>query len=160
MRKVRKRGNKVMKTFICVKRAAILLDAIIGISADNEGNVYIARDTTAPQLVEPYDEDELRQYIRNGELDACNIGCGDAAFELPADAETCEQNSNLPALLFVVRDRKGDVKFCDAQFALAGCTADIGKNFAARVGVRGRINYSTFLFNFDLGVGNALENSN
>ena len=74
-----------MKTFICVKRAAILLDAIIGISADNKGNVYIARDTTAPQLVEPYDEDELRQYIRNGELDACNIGCGDAAFELPAD---------------------------------------------------------------------------
>ena len=70
-----------MKTFICVKQAAILLDAIIGISADNEGNVYIARDTTAPQLVEPYDEDELRQYIRDGKFDARDIG----SFESPLE---------------------------------------------------------------------------
>ena len=150
-----------MKTFICVKQAAILLDAIIGISADNKGNVYIARDTTAPQLVEPYDEDELRQYIRDGKFDARDIGSFVAPLEGSACTEVCKQNADFPAFLFIVRDGKGNVKLCNAQF-LCGTIHASGdcENLPARVGVCAGINFSAFLFNFDLGIGNALENSN
>lgn len=84
-----------------------------------------------PFRLEVYDLAELRQHIRHGKFNARNLcgffGSGNAS----ADPHGTEDNTELPSLIFLVADGKGNVELRNAE-SLIACSAR--KDFASTVG--------------------------
>lgn len=138
-----------MNTLICHKWGAFKYSEFGGFSFDSDGDLFVCTKDNPPQLIQPYNEDELRQLIRDGKLDSRDLGRFSGFGLAAARSDVPEQDANLPALLFLVRDGKGNVKLCNAQCLMGnmllrktvgdestahGSSLNCGINFAAFIG--------------------------
>lgn len=150
-----------MNTLICHKWGAFKESEIVEFTFDQKGDLYVCTKDNEFKLIEPYNENELRQSIRDGKLNSCDLGCLDGFGFAAADSDTSKKDSYLPSLLFLVRDSQGNVKLCNAkcliQNLMVGCFA--GSECApAGSGSNCGINFAAFIGNPHLCVGNTFEN--
>ena len=117
-----------METLICHKWGAIKESQILGFVFDDKGKLFACTKENAPQPITPYPEDELRQLIRDGKLDSRDLGRFSGFGLAAARSDVPEQDANLPALLFLVRDNQDNIKLRNAN-SLNGRS-----NFAAFLG--------------------------
>lgn len=74
--------------------------------------------------VHPISAQELRQNIRDGKLDPRDLRGFGGTFLPSPDAKTGENCDNMPALLFLLRDCKGNIKLCNSDGMVASVLGD------------------------------------
>ena len=150
-----------MNTLICHKWGAFKYSEFVDFSFDSDGDLFICTKDNPPQLIQPYNENELGQFIRDGKLNSRDLGCLDSFGSASANSNAPKQDSYLPSLLFLVRDCQGNVKLCNAQCLMGNMLLrkTVGDESTAHgSSLNCGINFAAFIGNPLLGVGNAFEN--
>lgn len=146
-----------METLICHGWGAFKESEFSGFLFNLDGDLYCCAKDNEPQPIYPYDEDELWQSVRDGKLNPCELGRFNSLGLSAADSDVPKQNADLPALLFLVRDSKGNVKLCNAKrfvrSSLDGSVSD-----AARASFDEGVNLAAFIGNPFLCRGDSLKN--
>lgn len=146
-----------LDTLIIHKFGAVKYSSIEAFSISKDG-VFASGKNVSLQRIFPFDEEFLREAIRDGKLNPCDFGTLARLTFAPADTYAPEQNSNLPSLLFLVGDGQGNVKLCDAQFFIHISDRVCGgkDNPACSCGYR-RVNHAVVVGNFNLCGSDAFE---
>ena len=143
-----------METLICHKWGAIKESQILGFVFDDKGQLFACIKEVSPQPIAPYSEDELGQFIRDGKLDPRDLGRF-GGFGLAASrSDVPEQDANLPALLFLVRDGKGNVKLRNAESLVRSLSVG-SVDDAVHAGFDGGVNFAAYIGNPFLRSGDA-----
>ncbi len=143
-----------MNTLICHKWGAIKESQILGFVFDDKGKLFACTKENAPQPITPYPEDELRQLIRDGKLDSRDLGRFSGFGLAAARSDVPEQDANLPALLFLVRDGKGNVKLRNAESLVRSLSVG-SVDDAVHAGFDGGVNFAAYIGNPFLRSGDA-----
>lgn len=143
-----------METLICHKWGAFKYSEFVAFSFDSDGDLFICTKENAPQPITPYPEDELRQLIRDGKLDSRDLGRFSGFGLAAARSDVPEQDANLPALLFLVRDGKGNVKLRNAESLVRSLSVG-SVDDAVHAGFDGGVNFAAYIGNPFLRSGDA-----
>lgn len=126
-----------MKTFVCTKNSVFDFSELLSLNCDDNGIILCASKLRkGVGRILPYDEDELRQFIWDGKLDAGNLGAFISDFSPHAETDPSKGNTDFCTFLFLVRDAKGNIKLCDKDFLAPA------KDAAARLNA----GYAAFVF--------------
>ena len=149
-----------MDTLILHRFGAFKYSSVVSFFFENDGSFFACPQSGNPQRLFPYDLDELRQSVRDGKLDSGHFGALGGTALSATTVNNTEQNSNLPALLFLVADCEGNVELCETAFLSADFVSspDRSIDFTACSDKNIGVNHAAFLGNFNLCVGNAFEN--
>ncbi len=132
---------------ICHKWGAIKESECLGFSFGKDKKLYLCTRENTPQEIEPFEDFQLRQAIRDGKLDSSDL-CSFAPIDTHSDVS--QKNAYFPAVVFLIRDCKGNVKLCDAKLdALSSksTSTDCANFNAVGKGLSFGVNFSAFIGN-------------
>ena len=104
-----------MDTLIIHANGALKYSAFLAFSFGTDGVLYLCTKDNPPQGIVPFDEELLLQFIRDGKLNAGDLGCLGGLTPISSKPQAPEQDSDFPTLLFLIRDCKGNIKLCRAE---------------------------------------------
>ena len=145
--------NKTTMIF-CFKNCSFKESAILGFRCYSNGiRIDISNGDFCEALA--YSVEDLRQAIGDFEFNMCLVrgfGCGGDAAQ---NVKSRDFYANFPALVYVVRDGKGNIKFCDARHL---SSAFVNMKNTCGSYVDAWVNQSPVVCNIFLGVCDANEN--
>lgn len=139
-----------METYICGRGFAIKESAILGFTFCG-GKVFVMTPDKEPQPADPYSPDDLRQLIWDGKLDAGDLGGLGSGAAASSNSNVPKYDAEVPARLFLVYGREGNVKLCRARdFIFITLTGENDAAIRTRVDVW--VNNSATIGNVRLGI--------
>ena len=148
-----------METLILTPNCVFDASLLSGLMFGENGKIFAAIKGSPNCEIIPFEEDKLWQFIRDGKLNASECGCLRCNALAASNSDISEDNTNLPSLLFFVRDAKNNIKFCEANaFYAAAASGENTAGVNALTLGNGGVYRSAFLLNFGLYVGDAIEN--
>lgn len=104
-----------MDRLILHTNGAFKYEEFVGFSFGERGELFVCTKDNPPQRITPYDEETLRQSIRDSKFNFSEF-CGFCGFaSSDTDSHIIKQDANFPTLLILVRDSEGNVKLCDTK---------------------------------------------
>lgn len=147
------------RTFLVARNGMVEFSRVRSIMRGDGGSVDIELEFCSgswnPFRLEVYDLAELRQHIRHGKFNARNLGGFFGGGNAAADSHGAEDNSELPALIFLVADGKGNVELRNAESFIA---SGAGEERASIVGAGVGVYRAPLFFGVRSRAGGSIEN--